>query len=325
MAERGEFGGCLVAGVGMLRAEPDAASQPPSAVALIAAAVLIRSGAVPVHCWLADFFENVGLGTAMLFVTPMTGAYLAVRLLLPIAPDWALQAIAAISLVTAIYAAGMAVVQRDVRRFAAYLFLSNASLVLVGMEVASPISLTGALALWLSVGISLAGMGLTLRAVESRCERLSLTYYHGLYDHMPALAVFYLLTGLATIGFPGTIGFVGAEMLVDGVVTWMPAVGAVVVLAGALNGIAVMRVYFRLFTGTRHTSVISLEARWPEKIAILTMSLLILGGGLLPQPGVLSRYRAAQEILSGRETGDARPDAHNVARTFETARQHSPL
>ena len=39
------------------------------------------------------------------------------------------------SLVTAVYAAGMAVVQREARRFFAYLFLSHASLVLVGLEL----------------------------------------------------------------------------------------------------------------------------------------------------------------------------------------------
>ena len=53
----------------------------------------------------------------------------------------------ALSLVTAVYAACMALIQRETRRFFAYLFLRNASLVLVGLEVATPISFTGGLAL----------------------------------------------------------------------------------------------------------------------------------------------------------------------------------
>ena len=146
-----------------------------------------------------------------------------------------------------------------------YLFLSNSSLVLVGLEVATPISLTGGLCVWLSVGMSLSGLGLTLRALEARTGRLSLVDYHGLYEHMPNLAVFFLLTGLASIGFPGTVGFVGAELLVEGAVNVNPFVGMLVVLVAALNGIAVLHAYFRLFTGKRHTTSISLRSRWPEK------------------------------------------------------------
>src|SRR2546423_1816987 len=77
---------------------------------------------------------------------------------------------------------------------------------------------TGALAVWVSVALSLGGFGLTLRALEARFGRVSLAEFHGLYDHSPALAVCFLLTGLTSVGFPGTLGFVAAELLVDGAV-----------------------------------------------------------------------------------------------------------
>jgi NADH-quinone oxidoreductase subunit M len=295
--------GLLIAGQALLDAEAITGTRSLWAIGMLTAAVLIRSGCVPVHCWMTDLFENATLGTALLFVTPMAGAYAAVRLVLPIAPDWALRTIALLSLFTAIYAAGMALVQREARRFFCYLFLSNSSLVLVGLEMATPIGLTGALCVWLSVGLSLAGLGLTLRALESRAGRLSLAEYHGLYEHMPSLAVFFLLTGLASIGFPGTVGFVGVELLVEGVVGVYPSIGMLVVVAAALNGIAVMHAYFRLFTGTSHTTAISLQARWPEWAAVMALSVCIVIGGLLPQPGVTSRYHAAVELIRRHEAG----------------------
>jgi NADH-quinone oxidoreductase subunit M len=273
---------------------------------MLIAGVMIRSGVAPLHCWMTDLFENATFATALLYVTPMAGAYAAVRLALPIAPDWALRSIALLSLATAVYAAGMALVQRESRRFFCYLYLSNASLVLVGLEVATPISLTGGLCVWLSVGLSLAGLGLTLRAVEARTGPLSLADYRGLYEHMPMLAVFFLITGLASIGFPGTVGFVGAELLVEGAVSVHPFVGMLVVLVGALNGIAVLHVYFRIFAGTRHTASISLRSRWPEKLAVLMLTALIVGGGLIPQPGVASRFHAAAEIIARRGSPSAR-------------------
>ncbi len=267
-----------------------------TAGALLTAASLLRSGVAPMHCWMTDLFEKVTLGTALLYVTPLTGAYAIMRLVLPIAPDWALQSIAIISLITAVYAAGMSLVQREARRFFCYLFLSNASLVLVGLELATPIGLTGALCVWLSVGIALTGFGLTLRCVEARIGRVSLANYHGLFEQMPLLAGFFLLTGLASIGFPATVGFVGLELLVEGVVDVYPLIGSAVVVAAALNGIAIMFAYFRIFTGRRHLSIVSLRISRPERIAVLMLSALILGGGIVPQPGVKSRHHAAVEL-----------------------------
>jgi NADH-quinone oxidoreductase subunit M len=296
----GLFVGMLTCGWAMIDAEGPKNEHSILAISMLIAAVLLRSGVVPVHCWMTDLFENATLGTALLFVTPMAGAYAAVRLVLPVAPDWALQAIALLSLFTAIYAAGMTLVQKDTRRFFVYLFLSHSSLVLVGLEVVTPTGLTGALCVWLSVGLSLAGFGLTLRALESRTGRLSLSEYHGLYEQMPSLAAFFLLTGLASIGFPGTVGFIGAELLVEGATGVYGYTGALVVLAAGLNGIAIMHAYFRLFTGTHATTSLSFVARIPERITILILSVLVIGGGLWPHPGVASRYHAAKEIMSRR-------------------------
>ena len=269
---------------------------------LLMLAILLRSGLAPLHCWMTDLFEHASFGTALLFVTPMVGAYAAVRLVLPFAPDWVLRSLALLSLFTAVYAAGMALVQQEARRFFCYVFLSHSSLVLVGMELADKVGLTGALCGWLSVGLSLAGFGLTLRSVEARRGRLSLGQFHGLYEHMPMLAILFLVTGLSSIGFPGTLGFVGTELLIDGAVKIYPLVGTAIVVAGALNGLAVLQAYFRVFTGARHMTSIDLRMRPPERIAMLVFTLLILGGGIFPQPGVESRYEAAVKLMLERES-----------------------
>jgi NADH-quinone oxidoreductase subunit M len=297
----------LVAGLWLVERTPAGTAPSNLALGLLIAAILLRSGIVPLHCWMTDLFEHASFGTSLLFVTPMVGVYAAVRLLLPIAPDWALRSIALISLFTAVYAAGMALVQRDGRRFFCYLFLSHSSLVLVGLEIATPIGLTGALCLWISVGLAMTGFGLTLRSIEARTGRVSLSEFHGLYEHTPALAAFFLITGLASIGFPGTIGFVGAELLLEGAVDVYPWVGLLVVLAAALNGIAVLQAYFRLFTGKRYFPTISLQSRLPERIAVLALAALLLGGGIFPQPGLSSRYHAASELIAARleRTGKA--------------------
>ena len=265
-------------------------------------AILVRNGTVPAHCWVTDWFEHASFGIALLFVTPLAGVYAAVRLVLPIAPDWVLHSIGVASLITAVYAACMSLIQQDTRRFFAYLFLSHSSLVLVGLELNTTLSLTGSLCLWFSVILSLGGFGLTLRALEARFDRLSLAQYHGLYEHVPILATCFLLTGLASVGFPGTLGFVSTDLLVDSAVEVSPSIGIAVVATAALNGISVLRAYFRLFTGARHVSTVSLSIGTRERFAVLTLAALILGGGLYPRPVVANRYAAAAEILQERQS-----------------------
>jgi NADH-quinone oxidoreductase subunit M len=102
------------------------------------------------------------------------------------------------------------------------------------------------------------------------------------------------------------------EMLVDAAVVTSAWIGGAVVFAAALNGIAVLHSYFRVFTGARRAATTSLAARPAERIAVIGLATLILGGGLIPQPGVVSRYRAAIELVSRRDAADADQFAQNI-------------
>jgi len=277
---------------------------------LLTIGCLIRAGIFPMHCWITDLCEKSAFGTAILFLLPMTGAYAIMRLVFPIAPSYALQAIAILSLLSSIYAAAMSAVQVDIRRLFAYMFLSHSSLVLVGLELTTPIGLAGGLLVWLSAGIALLGFALALRSIEARTGRLSLQFFHGLQDQIPFLAGMFLITGLAAIGFPGTIGFIGMEMLLEGAVAIYPTVGVIVAITAAINGISIMRAYFLLFTGVNHPSTGSLACKPTERIAILLILLLIIGGGLWPQLGVHSRYHSAKELIQHRA-----PLSENVTRS----------
>jgi NADH-quinone oxidoreductase subunit M len=190
-----------------------------------------------------------------------------------------------------------------------YLFLSYSSLVFFGLETATSIGLTGALCAWVAVSLSMTGFGITLRSIEARMGRIRLDTFHGLYEHIPQLAVLFLITGLAAIGFPGTAGFVGGELLVEGAVQIYPLLGVAVVVVAAMNGIAVLRAYFRIFTGARRPVTVDLRLRPPERLAVLALIFLMIGGGLYPQPAVLQLYDAATGLVNQRATyfGEAVP------------------
>ena len=100
--------------------------------------------------------------------------------------------------------------------------------------------------------------------------------------------------------------------------TVYPLVGMAVVVAAALNGVAILHAYFRIFTGARHVASISLRARLPERIAVLILAVLILGGGLFPQPGVQSRYHAADALMKKRGNSQTQHVADTDSRSLPT-------
>ncbi len=297
--------------------------SPVWAVGLLLVAIKLCGGIVPLHGWLPTLFQRAGFGTAMLFVLPLIEVVAALRLLLPHAPEWMLNATSIACLITAVYAAGMAVVQHEARRFYAFLALSQTSMVMFAVMSHTATSLTAALCLWISIILSLAGLGFSLRALESRFGPLSLREHHGHYEQAPGLAIGFLIAGLASVGFPGTIGFVPMELLISGSVQQGLGYSIPLVLAAMLNGIAILRAYFALFTGKRPTTSVSLQITSPERVGIVIIALLVFLAGWFSPAVVASRHRVADELLEQRQVAPA-PLAINPDRQEERFRATAP-
>jgi len=253
--------------------------------------VMIRKGIVPLHSWLPELFARAPLPLSVLFNAPQIGAWVAVRLVAPHAPLWVLEVISLASLLTAVHGAGMALVQMDPRRVLGWLFLSQSALILVGLGSQAAIAQAGGLAMWMSSGLALAGFGMTIAALEARRGPLSLREFAGGYERKPLLAVCFLVLGLASVGFPGTLGFVAQEALVHGVVNDFPYFGFAILIASMLNGITVLRTYFVLFCGRVDPSRVTQGLRRREQVAFVALVALLVTGGLFP--GLVLRLHGA--------------------------------
>jgi NADH-quinone oxidoreductase subunit M len=270
----------------------------------IVAAALIRKGIVPFHAWVPEVFDRGRLGPAILFNAPQVGAYMTVVLIVPHASPEMLRVIAILALATAVYGAALALVQTSARRACGYLFVSQSALVMAGLDCTSASALAGGLLVWLSAGLAFAGLARCVLVLEARRGRLDLTTYHGGYERMPLLAIAFLAMGLACTGFPGTLGFVGQELLVDGAVDAFPVMGFAVVIASALTGLAVLRMYFSLFCGRPHVashSSLRLGLTRPEAWTFVALVMALIGLGLAPRPLVDSRFAASEQILRHRQ------------------------
>ena len=272
---------------------------------LIVAAALIRKGIFPFHAWVPEVFDHGRLGPAILFSAPQLGAYVTVVLIVPRASPDVLRLVAILALSTAVYGAALALVQNSARRACGYLFVSQSALIMAGLDGTSVSALAGGLLLWVSAGVAFAGLARCVLVLEARRGRLNLATYHGGYERMPVLAISFLAMGLACTGFPGTLGFAGQELLVDGAVDAFPILGFAVVIASALTGLAVLRMYFALFCGRREAVIdsgINLGLTRRESWTFALVVIVLVGLGIAPRPIVDSRFTASEQILQQRES-----------------------
>ncbi len=288
----------------LLVAPPTAA---PVALGLVLVGVMVRKGVVPLHSWFPDVFARGSLGPVLALTMPHAGAYAVMRLVVPnvaAADPLELRLLALLALVTAVWGAALGLVQQDPRRALGHLTLSQSALVLAGLTGTAPAALAGGLTMWLSSGLALTGLGLTLCALEARTGPLGLTTFSGHYRETPLLAGLFLIFGLASVGLPGTLGFVSTDLLVSGALGADLRVGILLLLATTLNGVSVLRAFFLLFGGpppagedrrrvtiARGTTRRDLVPR--ERLVLSVLLLLLVLGGLFPGAVVRSRATAA--------------------------------
>ncbi len=267
---------------------------------LVVLAVLIRKAIFPFHSWLPPVFASRSMGPALLLVAPMLGAYGFVRIATPLYPllmGRPLALMGPIALFTALYAAGLGLVQKRLSRVVAWLATSQSALVLIGLEAGGRAGTVGAIVLWLSAGVALTALGLVSWSLESRYGPLALENPRGLYRRNPFLAWVFLASGLALVAMPGTLGFASNDLLLRAVLETHPYLGLFLFIAVAANGFTVFRTFTCLFHGPAARGVV-IDALMRERIALVVPLLLVFAFGMAPRAVV--RAGAAAASLIGR-------------------------
>lgn len=308
----------FAAGVGLMAVDPPWA--PRAGVAgtaggwLVAVAVMIRKGIVPFHSWYPALFTAAPMSAALAATMPQVASYCAIRLLVGHADGVRaeLVVLSQAALVTAAYGAALAVVQRDLRGLVGTLTLSQSAMVLAGLSGGLPMELCGALAVWVSSGLALTGIGLVTWALESRAGALELDSLQGRFTDAPALAAFFLLFGLASLGFPGTLSFVADDLIVAGSLGDQPHAGLLVIVATVFAGIAVVRGWFRIFGGPATPDAPRHQILRRERLPLTLLLAASFGLGLWPGPFVTSLEQVAAALLAsgGMAPAPSLPGAH---------------
>ncbi|MDO8637399.1 MAG: proton-conducting transporter membrane subunit, partial [Dehalococcoidia bacterium] len=130
-----------------------------------------------------------------------------------VAKEWA-WLLVILAIIGVLYGAAVTIVQKDLKRLIAYSSVSHMGYVLLGIFALNQVSLTGAALQMVSHGV-VTGLLFAMVGVvyEHNHHNRDLTQLGGLARQMPVAAVVFSLAGLASLGLPGTSGFV-AEFLV---------------------------------------------------------------------------------------------------------------
>jgi NADH-quinone oxidoreductase subunit M len=266
---------------------------------LVAVAVMIRKGIVPFHSWYPALFRGASPATALSATMPQVASCTAIRLLVGHADGvpYELVALSQAAVVTAAYGAALAVVQRDVRGLVGTLAMSQSALVLAGLSGSLPLELCGALAIWISSGLALTGIALVAWSLESRGGPIAIDRLGGRFTDAPALAAFFLLFGLASLGLPGSFSFVAIDLIVAGSLGDRLHGGVLVIIATSLAGLAVMRGWFRIFGGVPQGGGPRHPILAREQVAFAGLLVILFALGVRPGPVVRSLERIAASLL----------------------------
>jgi NADH-quinone oxidoreductase subunit M len=243
----------------------------------------------PVHTWLPDaHVEAPTAGSVILAgVLLKMGSYGFLRFSVPMLPEasaYFAPYIFVLGVVAVIYTSLVALAQQDMKKLIAYSSIAHMGVVMIGIFTFNQQGLDGALMQMLSHGIVAASLFLCVGVVYDRIHTRDIARYGGLGDRMPAYAFVFMLFTMASIGLPGTSGFVGEFLVLVGafqVNFWLALLGSLGMVLGAAYMLYLYRrIIFGSITKDDLKSILDLS---PREIGIFApLVVLTLWMGIYP-------------------------------------------
>ena len=182
----------------------------------------------PVHTWLPDAHVQAPTAGSVILagVLLKMGGYGFVRFSLPMFPEGSAEFVPLVFILSGIavvYTSLVALVQRDMKKLIAYSSVAHMAFVTFGLFAFNRQGIEGALIVMLSHGLVSGALFLCVGVIYDRMHTREIEAYGGLSNNMPGYALLFMLFTMASVGLPGTSGFVGEFLALIGtykVSTW---------------------------------------------------------------------------------------------------------
>lgn len=256
-----------------------------------AIAFLVKTPLFPFHTWMPATYADSPppIVAVVSAVQSKAGVFGFLAITLPFMPSAMAQwrwVFIALSLISLLYGAFIALVQTDAKRIVAYSSLSHLGLIVLAIFSQNPIAEQGALVYIVAHGLFSAALFLILGYIEQREDTRSLTRLGGLGKVNPKLAGALTIAALAALGLPGLAGFVGELVILTGVFQrgyFWPALIALIpiVLASAY----MLRLLQDIVNGPEVKDIPQRrDLTWTEGLAVAPLLAALIALGIYPTP-----------------------------------------
>ena len=195
----------------------------------------------PVHTWLPDAHVQAPTAGSVILagVLLKMGGYGFLRFSLPMFPEASanfIPLVFGLSMVAVVYTSLVALVQNDMKKLIAYSSVAHMAIVTVGLFTFNQQGIEGAIIVMLSHGLVSGALFLCVGVIYDRLHTREISRYGGLSVNMPKYALLFMLFTMASVGLPGTSGFIGEFLSLTGaykVSTWATLICTTGIILGA--------------------------------------------------------------------------------------------
>ena len=245
----------------------------------------------PFHTWLPDAHVQAPAPVSALLagVLLKMGAYAMIRMVILMMPEQAAAygwVILSVGLVSLFFAGFMALHESHLKKMVAYSSISHMGLVAIAISTLSFDGLSAALFEMIGHAFIISPLFLIAGFIHHRTGSWQMGDMGGLMQRAPYLSALFVLSGLAALGLPGTMGFIGEITILISTIqahgVWM-----IIILLGSMLAAGYLIYSFRrVIYGEMSPLIRESDFSMPkmEFLSLLLFGLLIIVFGLYPQP-----------------------------------------
>ena len=245
----------------------------------------------PVHTWLPDaHVEAPTAGSVLLaaILLKMAG-YGFIRFsigLFPVASDYFVPLIYALSLIAIIYTSLVALMQEDMKKLIAYSSVAHMGFVTLGIFTLTQQGIEGGIFQMISHGLVSAALFLCVGVVYERMHTRLIKDYGGVVSVMPKYAIVFMIFALGSLSLPGTSGFIGEFLILMGAFKKSFFVAAVASIGVILGAAYILWLYKRVIFGKIINQDVKklIDLNNSEIFILWSLAIPILFFGFYPEP-----------------------------------------
>jgi NADH-quinone oxidoreductase subunit M len=276
-------------------------------------AFAIKAPLVPFHTWLPDAGAEAPAGGAALLVGVLdkVGTFGFIRYCLPLFPQasrYFAPLVLILSVIGILYAAFLAIGQRDMKRLVAYTSVAHFGFIGLGIFAFTTQGGSGAVLYMVNHGLSTGALFLLVGLLISRGKSRNVNDYGGAAKVTPLLAGLFLMAGLSSLALPGMSTFVSEFLVLVGTFTRHKGLAVIATTGIILAAIYVLYLYKRAFQGTMRERVAKFRDLNPrEVLAVAPLIALIIFFGVYPKPLLNMINPAVKATLTNVQQHDPTP------------------